>query len=356
MATKSDKIYVAIGNNDPQEGLLTLEWALQKWSSHSISIVILHIGILPTSYVKEGENDKLLSKYKAFCGKVKAEIFKIEKDDEPLNKIIVKLISGYQITKLVMGITFVKSLPGGSFYVHRHKPEFCELFVICGGQLISVGEENGEGIMEVEWENYVKEMENYFHEILPGKCEEDGPEVEKETSLWNSQEEQVMLKNVSVADKVEILKIRIREAQNVIQLKRKEAKANVERQARAEWAICLCTSRAKGLEACINEETAKGVHLKKELYTAKEKVCEVRADVEARKSKLKSIIELQPTLSNKLQLSSLARSKAEARLENAVIVRADMVREIEELRRQRDVLQRRIEFCREKVAIGRAYQ
>ena len=42
MATKSDKIYVAIGNNDPQEGFATLEWALQKWSSHSISIVILH--------------------------------------------------------------------------------------------------------------------------------------------------------------------------------------------------------------------------------------------------------------------------------------------------------------------------
>lgn len=31
-----------------------------------------------------------------------------------------------------------------------------------------------------------------------------------------------------------------------------------------------------------------------------------------------------------------------------------MVREIEELRRQRDVLQRRIEFCREKEAIGTA--
>ena len=84
----------------------------------------------------------------------------------------------------------------GSFYVHRHKPEFCELFVICGGKLISLGEENGEGIMEEEWENYVKEMENYFQEILSGKCEEDGPEVEKGTSLGNSQEEQVMPKNV----------------------------------------------------------------------------------------------------------------------------------------------------------------
>lgn len=36
------------------------------------------------------------------------------------------------------------------------------------------------------------------------------------------------------------------------------------------------------------------------------------------------------------------------------MTRAEMVREIEELRRQRDVLNRRIEFCREKDAIGMA--
>lgn len=41
-------------------------------------------------------------------------------------------------------------------------------------------------------------------------------------------------------------------------------------------------------------------------------------------------------------------------LERAVRSRAEMVGEIEELRRERDVFQRRIEFCKEKDAIGLA--
>lgn len=38
----AEKVYVAIGT-DPQEGFSTLEWALRKWSSPSISIVILFL-------------------------------------------------------------------------------------------------------------------------------------------------------------------------------------------------------------------------------------------------------------------------------------------------------------------------
>lgn len=50
----------------------------------------------------------------------------------------------------------------------------------------------------------------------------------------------------------------------------------------------------------------------------------------------------------------MAKSQVEVQLEKAVTVRANMVQKIEELRRQRDVLQRRVEFCREKDAIGMA--
>jgi hypothetical protein len=44
----------------------------------------------------------------------------------------------------------------------------------------------------------------------------------------------------------------------------------------------------------------------------------------------------------------MAKARAEAQLKKEVTKRAEMVREIEELRRERDVFQRRIEFCKAK--------
>lgn len=41
-ANQREKIYVAVGD-DAQDGFNTLNWALKKWNSHSISIVILHV-------------------------------------------------------------------------------------------------------------------------------------------------------------------------------------------------------------------------------------------------------------------------------------------------------------------------
>lgn len=76
------------------------------------------------------------------------------------------------------------------------------------------------------------------------------------------------------------------------------------------------------------------------------------AEVEESKKRLSSLTELKNELSNKLHISSLAKSQSEAQLEKAVNLRTEMVREIEELRQQRDVLHRRIEFCKEKDAIG----
>ena len=42
---------------------------------------------------------------------------------------------------------------------------------------------------------------------------------------------------------MEALQNKIDEAHETIQLKRKEAKANAERHAKAEWAIILCNTR-----------------------------------------------------------------------------------------------------------------
>ena len=94
------------------------------------------------------------------------------------------------------------------------------------------------------------------------------------------------------------------------------------------------------------------MEMEKELEAEKEHTSEVVNDIEESKSRLGSIVELQNELSNKLQISTLAKTHAEAQLEKAVRTRGEMVRDIEELRRQRDVLNRRIEFCREKDAIS----
>lgn len=38
---RNNKVYVAI-NSDIHDGFLTLQWALKRWSPHSITIVILY--------------------------------------------------------------------------------------------------------------------------------------------------------------------------------------------------------------------------------------------------------------------------------------------------------------------------
>lgn len=94
--------------------------------------------------------------------------------------------------------------------------------------------------------------------------------------------------------------------------------------------------------------------LKKEVEVEEEQVYEMKMDVEESKRRVSSLAELQSELSNMLHISTLAKSRAESQLEKAVEERREMVREIEELRRQRDVLNRRIEFCKQKDAIGMA--
>lgn len=112
--------------------------------------------------------------------------------------------------------------------------------------------------------------------------------------------------------------------------------------------------QAEELEAGIKEEAKNRSELEKELDAEKELMNEVINDIEESKSRLSSLLQLQTELSSKLQMSTLAKTHAETQLEKQVTTRAEMVREIEELRRQRDVLNRRIEFCREKDAIGMA--
>lgn len=105
--------------------------------------------------------------------------------DEQMQKVVLDLISKNRITKFVMGFSFMKSTSwyrsrpslifthlylllvfvlylfvficmcrkiksaiSGSFYIQKNKPEFCELFIICGGKLVFLRGESNKGIME----------------------------------------------------------------------------------------------------------------------------------------------------------------------------------------------------------------
>lgn len=206
-----------------------------------------------------------------------------------------------------------------------------------------------------QWESHIQEIESYFQQLLTSDL--DGDDLLEENDGFQASPEAAELLespdfNTDLAEKIEYLKSKINEVHQEIQLKRREAKENVEKHAKAKWVLSLCIDRAEELEARIKEEVKNRSELEKELDAEKERMSEVVNDIEESKSRLSSLVQLQTELSNKLQRSTVAKSHAEAQLEKAVTTRTEMVREIEELRRQRAVLNRRIEFCREKDAIG----
>ncbi|KAL4367087.1 hypothetical protein GQ457_05G014320 [Hibiscus cannabinus] len=387
------KVYVAVGN-DIRDGYKTLAWTLRKWSPQPFSVVLLHVtyniskdfvytpfGKLPASAVSEEKleilrkyeqekTDKLLSKYIAFCGKVKVEILKVEKFDKPIHQLIVDLMSRHKIGKLVMGMTFMKSSSwrsksaiSGAFYVHQNKPGFCELYIICGEKLVVLGGNVDEGRMENDpgtmvakvtdksnirnllgrffressplrrqkcssppstnqdsaknrWENNVQELENYFQHLLSLNLDEDSPMESDTPGRTNS--------NMNDAEEKEAGQCKIDEAQETIHLKRKEAIVDAKRQAKAEWAIILCNSRAEELETLIKVEAAPRLEMNNLLDTEKQKLYEVIRDAEESKKRLNSLKELQAELSSKLQESNKARANAEAQLEKAEVTTTEM--------------------------------
>ncbi|CAH2043333.1 unnamed protein product [Thlaspi arvense] len=299
-----EKVYIAVGN-DLQEGFKTIDWALKKWNNIPISIVLLHLcnisqdfvytpfGKLPASSVseeklqvlrkyEEQKINKLLSKYVTFCGKlqVKAELLKVEKQDDSIQVLILDLISKLRITKLVMGITFMrfssswksKSAISGSFY--------------------------------------------------------------------------------NVAEKVEYVRRKVNEAKLMIEEKKREVKVNAERSHKAEWAISLCNCRIEELEAGIKEESERREKLQGTLDSDKECIEEAKNDVEKGKAKLISLEGIREELSSKVKTTMEVKSQAEAELERVVLKKGETINEIEKLRNQRDVFNRRIEFCKEKEAMG----
>ncbi|XP_071735383.1 putative U-box domain-containing protein 50 isoform X2 [Rutidosis leptorrhynchoides] len=382
-----EKVYVAIGN-DVQEGLATLEWTLRKWSSTQISIVILHAyintnyvytyyGRLPASYVNDESVDflkkyeqekvnKILNQYTAFCGKVKTETLSIEKFDEATHKRVLHLITDLRINKLVMGVASLKT------------SKF-------GGRLIFLKEENNEGFIEDDqgdmivkmkkrgsvkgwfdkmfpdqsktprtssnsadspriWENSVEEIKQYFNQLLNSDVDEEIEPVQSST-------EPVIPQDLTPIQKIEFLRIKIGEARETILLKRREAKESAIRYSKAEWVINLCNSRAADFEARLNEETTKRGEFEKDLNIITKELNENKSIYDQNKSRLDSTLEIQRELSNKLKSLTQTKSQYEEKLSKMIRKRGGMIQEIETLRKQKDVMKRRIEFCRDKDAI-----
>lgn len=88
--------------------------------------------------------------------------------------------------------------------------------------------------------------------------------------------------------------------------------------------------------------------LKKQLNAEKEQVQKIREEVEERNQRVSSLAELQVELQHKLHVSILAMSEGETELEKVMAARTEVLMEIEELRKQRDVLQRGIKFFKEE--------
>nr|XP_027192823.1 putative U-box domain-containing protein 50 isoform X1 [Cicer arietinum] len=429
-ATQTNKIYVAVGY-DVLDGFQTLDWALKKWNSHpNISIIILHVkynpskdhvytllGKLPAKGACEEKLDcirkyeqniinKLLSKYIALCDKIPAETFEVERFDEPMQNLTLDLILGLGITKLVMGFSFMrpsiksKDAMNGLFYVHQHKPDFCELFIICGGKQVSPRVKNGEITMEddngvkvakmrdkmsfKDWlermisdktidsnhknssrspisstyleahleQNYIQEIENYLHELVSLNFEEGSFGQDNHDSFVTPIEpyfQKLQISdNKSAAEKFEILTDKLNEAYNTIQVKRKEEKDNLEKHAKAEWAIYICNRREEEVEYLKSEELTRKDELKKEVNAENEKINKIRMSVEESKQRLHSLKELQLELQNKLHVSKLKFSEFETKLEKVNAARNEMLMKIEELSRQRDIMNKWIMFIKEK--------
>ncbi|XP_057251923.1 putative U-box domain-containing protein 50 isoform X2 [Beta vulgaris subsp. vulgaris] len=331
---------------------------------------------------------------------------------------MIDLIIERRITKLVMGMPYMRSSSGrskntisGSFYIDRTKPDFCELFILCRGKLVRLKEENDEGYMEDEdgvivaklkqktsfkgwlgkmlshgqersttyssprcsssdsesplsrngnnhWELYEQDIEEYFQELLLVSNSLENRENGEENGSCNmnsTSEQNILADGIQGAgDRIEALKNEIQAARVTIESNDNEARAEVDRQAKASWAICLSNHRAEQLQAAIAEEISTRDDLAKDIDNTKEQIHEILADVQESKDRINSLLELQSELSSKLQVSSFANLGAESQLQSAAYSRSELVREIEELRKQRDVFQRRIEFCKEKDAIGLA--
>ncbi|KAJ0242036.1 putative U-box domain-containing protein 50 [Hirschfeldia incana] len=287
-----------------------------------------------------------------------------------------------------MGITFMrsssswksKSAISGSFHIYQNKPDFCEFYIICGGKMVLLKRENdvnnnirswigkmfhdpGRNLdrssngnddptaSESPWDKNLQEMEIYFQQLLSLNLEEeDEDNVQEEEEDEDGGEEVALdvLQHMNVEEKLEYVRRKVKEAKLMIDENMREVKVNSERSDKAEWAISLCNCRIEELEDRIKEETERREKLQETLDSDRECIEEAKNDVEKGKAKLVSLGEIQEELSSKVKTIRDVKLQTEAKLERVVLEKEETIMEIEKLKNQRDVFNRRIEFCKEK--------
>ncbi|EPS69941.1 hypothetical protein M569_04821 [Genlisea aurea] len=391
------------------------QWALNNPFNHRItSVVILYsaaggvnkdyiltpLAPFHSSYVneekikmlekiEEARTDKILSQFVAFCGKVKAEVIKLEKDEVPLHQKILEMVSTHKITRLVLSLEFMKTVSSwkprsaiaGAHYVLARKPHFCEVFLIWEGRLVFIRGENDEVLMESDggvtiaklrdknrtvkkwlgrvfqsnvsesagsfsshnhWEKYGRDIEDYVNELSKqgdAEDEDDGTEEAVSSELLQN----VVSLEEGGVEKIEILQDRIRRAQELVLFYKNKAIDDEERQEKANWAISICNNRVEELEASVSNEVSIKNNLNYEWNALKEEISRLEMEMEEKRNSLDSLLELHERLVDKLHLSSSAASLYEAMLEKEEGKRVDVLQRIEELRKQRDLFQLRVE-------------
>ncbi|KAK1274816.1 putative U-box domain-containing protein 50 [Acorus gramineus] len=357
MDVQEGKVHVAVGK-DLQEGLSTLEWALRRWSSQSISFVILLVncsskslvdtpyGKLPASYVSEekvkmfkaSEDEKLsnlLSKYM-----VKSEVIRVEKTEEPVHKILIELVSKLHVTRLVMGITITKSSHwrmrsgiSGSSYVHKNKPETCELFIVCGGRLL--GEDDDRGGADARKKSKQGSIKGWLERISPRSLQLMVTSDKKEGQDFIEEDE-------------------VEEYFNRLLLAAQSLNSDGNAVSLGEFSPIgsapelelVDANMSERIEAQVNEERAAQLALKRELDATTEALREAESDTGGVVRELERARDARADLERELLSRATECERVRARLEEAARATREEAREVEEARRRRDALCGRVELMK----------
>ncbi|KAL9228917.1 hypothetical protein vseg_004446 [Gypsophila vaccaria] len=174
-----DKIFVAVGK-DLKQNQSIISWALHHSNGEKICIVHVHLpakmipmlmgGKFPASQVGEKELKSfrakeqkemldILDTYVKICTQfgTRAEKIHIE-TDSTVEEGLVELISQHKIRKLVMGAAsdrmysrkMVEPRSRKASYVRDHAPDYCHIWFVCKGCLISMREAVKKPIFGIE--------------------------------------------------------------------------------------------------------------------------------------------------------------------------------------------------------------
>ncbi|KAL2344418.1 hypothetical protein Fmac_005703 [Flemingia macrophylla] len=138
--------------------------------------------------------------------------------------------------------------------------------------------------------------------------------------------------------------------EKLIQTKKSRQRINLDEDLsrRTKIAQTLIDLDEKELEPLIKEEVTRNEEVKKKLDAEKDQLNEIRMDIKENKKMLSSIAEQQSELQNKLQICTLAASRAKSEVGKIMAEQKEILMEMNDLRSQTHGLNRRIQFYQRK--------